>query len=149
MYASPVKRRVLGALDPNARSPKAKHDVKQAATSSVKVKSVGPRQTEAVPSSRAASPLSASPRKPERDMDSRKRLSLTPPMGSRVDGNDDDERVSKRPRLESSREDAGRPEPPAHTGVRNPSFSCHLTLCVLYLARWDVCVDTTFALSIC
>ncbi|KAK3301921.1 uncharacterized protein B0T15DRAFT_286719 [Chaetomium strumarium] len=128
MYTSPVKRRVLGALDPNACSPKAspskiKRDMKHAATSPVKAKAVGRRQTEPVASLGAASPLPASPRKPERDIDSRKRLSLTPLMGSLVEGNDRDERAPKRPRVESSREDARRQEPPAHTGTPPSSTS--------------------------
>ncbi|KAK4242453.1 hypothetical protein C8A03DRAFT_29386 [Achaetomium macrosporum] len=128
MYASPVKRRVLGALDPNACSPKAspsksKHDMKQTAPSPVNAKPVGPRQTEPVPSSGAASPTSASPRKPERDMDSRKRLSPTPAMRSRADGSDNDERAPKRPCLGNTREGARLQEPPAHTGTPPSSTS--------------------------
>lgn len=108
MDASPAKRRVLGALDANACSPKVRRDVKLAGLSPVKMKAAAPRQT--VPAS--TSPTRVVSRTPdyalERDSESRKRLSPTSTpgmaMAPRDDGPEDGEPAAKRPCLDDARE---------------------------------------------
>jgi hypothetical protein len=78
MDASPAKRRVLGALDPNACSPKVRSGGKTQ-LSPVKAKVVGPR-TVLSPSRVSSSPSST----PQKEADSRKRLSPTPSLEETV-----------------------------------------------------------------
>jgi hypothetical protein len=92
MEASPAKRRVLGALDPNAcSSPKPRHDAKLlAAQSPVKTpRAVAPRQ------------VSVS-RTPERDADARKRRSPSLGTATRGESLGDGEPAAKRPCLEDT-----------------------------------------------
>ncbi|KAH6841056.1 hypothetical protein B0I37DRAFT_438621 [Chaetomium sp. MPI-CAGE-AT-0009] len=120
--SSPVKRRVLGALDPNACSPSKvrRHEGKlfsspaQHQKSPIKMKSVAPRQAfDTVTSpTRGARVLSVSGT-PEKEMDagSRKRRSPTPTLTSAVQ---DSEPAAKRACLDSTREEtqSRRPESP-------------------------------------
>lgn len=95
MDASPVKRRVLGALDPNACSSpkKARHDLKQQQQQQL-VQNTSP--------SKAKLGVAAVPQTVQRvsELDTRKRRSPTP--ASRVDDNGDAERAPKRVCLEDS-----------------------------------------------
>jgi hypothetical protein len=106
MDASPAKRRVLGALDPNACSPKVRSDGK-AQLSPVKAKAVGTRPVLS-PTRASTSPSST----PQKDAESRKRSSPTPAPEetvSRAGGDEelDSEPAPKRPCLDSNvREDA-------------------------------------------
>ncbi|KAK4115176.1 hypothetical protein N656DRAFT_842966 [Canariomyces notabilis] len=68
--ASPVKRRVLGALDPNASSPKVRHDLKQQRPAQSPIKTR--------PASTAAGLTRALTRTPEPDSPTRKRPSMAP-----------------------------------------------------------------------
>ncbi|SPQ26027.1 747bedaf-2b39-4634-9fd0-67b5176bec78 [Thermothielavioides terrestris] len=106
MSASPAKRLVLGALDPNACSPKARHDTKQVPHSPVKAHAAAPRQTDTISTAVAAAIAPAarpSFHTPERASDSRKRSSPPPTMTSPGGGNGDgDEPAPKRPCLDSS-----------------------------------------------
>ena len=96
MEASPVKRRVLGALDPNAySSPKVRTDGKAllSGKSPVKTPRTGaPRQTGTGPA--------FSSRTPEREAEARKRRSPSLGMTSRAEGLGEGEPAAKRPCLE-------------------------------------------------
>ena len=88
MEVSPVKRRVLGALDPNAfASPKVRADGKALLSGKSPVKT--PRTG-----------LAFSSRTPEREAEARKRRSPSLGMTSRAEGLGEGEPAAKRPCLE-------------------------------------------------
>ena len=129
--ASPVKRRVLGALDPNAPSPKVCQDLKQQSTRNpLKVSAVAPLPRPAA---------TRAPSTPAPVSTPRKRRSPTPTAASRPgdhggrgseqerEQEQEQEPASKRPRLDTSsarEEDAEnrRPDPGAQVCIpRRPS----------------------------
>lgn len=101
MHASPVKRRVLGGLDPNACSPKVKHDTNQTVLSPVKAKGVPPHPAE---KENALSPAATTSPTKARDSTPSKRFSLSPPMTVRDDLTENSEPAPKRPRLNNGGE---------------------------------------------
>lgn len=114
MSASPVKRRVLGALDPNAcSSPKVGTDVKPLWSGKSPVKSPrtgAPRQTGAGPE--------LSSRTPEREAEVRKRRSPSLGMPSRGEGLGEGEPAAKRPCLEDHVGEEVRDQVRLHVSVR-------------------------------
>ena len=127
MSASPVKRRVLGALDPNAcSSPKVGTDVKPLWSGKSPVKSPrtgAPRQTGAGPE--------LSSRTSEREAEVRKRRSPSLGMPSRGEGLGEGEPAAKRPCLEDDAGEEVRDQVWFH-GVHSPCCWRRLML-TLYL----------------
>ncbi|KXX74345.1 hypothetical protein MMYC01_209820, partial [Madurella mycetomatis] len=89
MDASPVKRRVLGALDPNAPSPKVRRDLKQQ-----------PQQSPIKASfSTAPAPIRTASRTPEVESPGRKRPLAAPSTAPHADNDNGEEPAPKRPCL--------------------------------------------------
>ncbi|KAK4123672.1 hypothetical protein N657DRAFT_690371 [Parathielavia appendiculata] len=129
MEASPAKRRALGALDPNACSPKVRSGAKvlSAQLSPVKIKTAGPRHMDTMVS--ASSPSSS----PQKATDSRKRRSPTPASRDNVSRATRHEALSsepvpKRPCLDHNTREDLRPRreesPPSSTSTaRTTAFT--------------------------